>query len=290
MNLPCIGRLVSSRRTRFTAGIVLLFTAILAACHAPQPPQQTSAAAPSARPTTAGATRDALNPASPFAVAPTGAAAAMSDANNFNALIAKYPPAQQAQVKTWYQTHAVGATTFTSNAQWQWMRRHNYPTPDDILRASLMSDQQLRDLALRGDAKANFLYLARLADETTRIGGLAALPGRQQHRLKAELSASMDQALASGSAFAGYMFGDYYAALNGAEFAGTGRATGLIWADGFGDSNAIFHSPQALMGFPGVSGVRAAEVYFDMFAAAARVNPYFLNSGHIKGDLFIPSQ
>ena len=289
MNLPYIGRLVNSRRIRFTAGMVLLFTVILAACHAPQPPQQTSAAAPS-RPTAAGAPRDALSPASPFAVASKGASAAMSDANNFNVLIAQYPPAKQAQIKAWYQTHAVTATTFTSNAQWQWMRRHNYPTPDEILSASLMSDQQLRDLALRGDVKADFLYLARLVDETTRVGGLPALPGRQQRRLKAELSASMDRALASGSAFAGYMFGDYYAALNGAEFARIGRATGLIWADGFGDSNAVFHSPQALMGFPGVSGVRAAEVYFDMFAAAARVNPYFLNSGHAKGDLFTPLQ
>lgn len=220
------------------------------------------------------------HPESVFSHAVT--AMAMERADSFGALLARYPEAQRAQVKDWYAQHAAGSMAFTSNAQWQWMRQHDYPTPDDVLRATNMSDAQLRELAVQGDTKANFFYLARLLDD-------AAQPSSDKARVEAEMKATMDRALASGSAFAGYMYGDYYAAIQGSNAHSVGMAAGLIWAFDAGDVRAEF-APETLMGFPGVPVARAAGAYFDMVAAAARANPYFLDIKRGRGNSSMPLQ
>jgi hypothetical protein len=177
-----------------------------------------------------------------------------------------------------------------SRAQWQWMQQHDYPTPDDVLRASTMSKAELRDLATHGDTKANFFYLARLLDDYAQASKAFAAPSPNKTRLRTEMSASMNRALASGSAFAGHMYGGYYAALHGKKAVGVGTVAGIAWADNLGDSNALFLNPQAARGFPGVSAVKAAEAYFDMFAAAARLNPYFRSAYRGRGEPTIPMQ
>ncbi len=282
-----------SRRSHvpFLSEVAAVLCALaLAACQSSQGPEVPAAnPAPSASTTPAMHAGVATHP-SPFASKHASSAAATAGAKNFDALLARYPQDQRKRINAWFHKHASDSMTFTSNAQWQWMQQHDYPTPDDVLKASRMSEAQLRKLAATGDTKANFFYLARMLDNLAQAGGLAALPGRKRAQVRAELTASMDLALASGSAFAGYLFGDYYAALHGSDARGVGTAAGLTWVSSMGDSNGPMHNRRMAMGFPGVSGPRAAEVYFDMFAAAARVNPYFLKTRSSKGELLMPVQ
>lgn len=273
--------------TRVTCSAVLCICT-MAACQSPQAPQPAVTELPSEVSTSATAESGATHQDSPFVTTSMGAAA--TGAENYNDLLKRYPLTKQAQIKAWYAKHAAGSMTFTSNAQWQWMRQHDYPTPDDVLLASMMSEAQLRDLATQGDTKANFFYLARLLDDYAQANEVSAATSRSKTQLRAELSASMYRALASGSAFAGYMFGDYYAVLHSKNLAGVGVAAGLVWADSLGDSNAVLHNRQAAMSFPGVSGVQAAEAYFDMFSAAARTNPYFQDARRGRGKPSIPIQ
>lgn len=272
-----------------TAVAVAICMFALAACDSPQTPQSPVTQGETATSASTGAQPGTRYQNSPFATAPAGTAAAVAGADNYQGLLKRYPQAKQALIEAWFHQHAAGSMAFRSNAQWQWMQQHDYPTPDDVLRASTMPEAQLRELAAEGDTKANFFYLARLLDDFTR-GAASAASSRDMPRLQTEMTASMDRALASGSAFAGYLFEGYYAALHGEQTSGIGKAAGLIWADSFGDSNAVFLNQQAAMNFPGVSGVRAAEVYFDMFAAAAHANPHFLNARRGKGDLSISLQ
>lgn len=267
-----------------------LCTFALAACHSPQTPQSAATERLPAAPEPAPAQSGTAHQRSPFVTTTAGTAAVAAGADNYKDLLKRFPEAKQAQIKAWYAQYAAGSMSFTSNAQWQWMQKHDYPTPDDVLRASSISETQLRELATHGDVKANFFYLARLLEDHAQADEASAAPSHDKARLQTEMTASMDRALASGSAFSGYLFGSYYTALHGREGSGIGTATGLLWADTLGDSNGPFHNQQMAMGFPGVSGVRVAEVYFDMFTAAARVNPYFLNARHGQGGLFIPLQ
>lgn len=269
---------------------VAICTFALASCGSPQAPQSPVTQGETATSASPSARSDTQHQNSPFAIPPAGTAAAAAGARNYQDLLKHYSEAKQALIKAWFQKHAAGSMAFRSNAQWQWMQQHDYPTPDDVLRASTMPEAQLRELAIQGDTKADYFYLARLIDDYTQAGATPAASSHDKPRLQAEMTASMDRALASGSAFAGYLFGGYYAALHGEQAGDIGEAAGVIWADSFGDSNAVFLNQQATMNFPGVSGVRAAEVSFDMFAAAARANPYFLNARHGKGDLSIPLQ
>lgn len=274
------------------AGIVALLCALpVTACHSPPAPQSSADRDGLPVSPTSGVAASPAGPAvseSPFAVAPYGAAAAAAAVSDFGVLLARLPERRQAEVKAWYDDYAAGSMAFSSAEQWQWMRKLEYPAPDDVLRAARLSEARLRELALHGDIKANFLYLARLESEIARAGGLAALPIAEQARLRAELTESMGRALASGSPFAGYLFGGYYATLHGAEGAAVGSAAGLVWAAANGDTNAHLRNQRASMGFPGVSGVRTAEVYFDMVAAAARINPNFQFAMRTRDELLIP--
>lgn len=271
-----------------SAAAMCTCTLTLASCGSPPTPESPAAQGKPAASASTGPQSGTADRQSPFAAPPAHTAAIVSGADNYEDLLKYYPQAEQSRIRVWIREHADGSMAFRSNAQWKWMQQHAYPTPDDVLRASTMSEAQLHDLAAQGDTKANFFYLTRLLDDYARTGAAPAASSRDRTRLQTEMTASMDRALASGSAFAGYLFGGYYAALHGKQAGDIGHATGAIWADSLGDSNAVFLNPQATMGFPGVSGVRAAEVYFDMFAAAARVNPYFLNARRSQGELFIP--
>lgn len=266
------------------ATAIALCTLALAACDSPQTPVTETA---STTPTSASTQQGATPATSPFAIELTAAKAVSVD--DYGELLRRYPAAQQRQIKVWYERYAPESMAFLSSAQWRWMQQHGYPTPDNVLRASAMTDVQLRELATHGDTTANFFYLGRLLDDYTQAKETLGAPSPHEARLRAELSASMQRALASGSAFSGYMYGPYYAALHGEKAAGVGRAAGLTWADSFGDGRAVSKYPMAA-GFPGVSSARVAEVYFEMFAAAARINPYFLNARRGHGELLIPIQ
>lgn len=270
--------------------VVALCTTILPACHPPQTPSTDAASSP-AEPLTAALAKHGITPRpSPFAFHSATAAASAVSVTHFEELLQHYPLAQQRTIKAWYASHAADSMSFHTDAQWKWMQQRDYPTPDDVLRASTMTEVQLRILAMQGDTKANFFYLARLIDDYAQTDRSRPLLDQSKDRLRVEMSASMSRALASGSAFAGYMFGGYYAALHGKATADIGNAAGLAWVDSFGDSRPVFTNRQMALGFPGVSGVSVAEVYFDMFASAARLNPYFMNTYRGQGEALMPSR
>lgn len=260
----------------------------LTACHPPESQQDHPTTAGPISVVTPDARQEPVTMTSPFA--PTSASISASKANSYQELLRRFPEAHQELIKAWYASHAQDSMHFGSNAQWQWLQQHDYPTPDDVLQASVMTDAQLRELAANGDTKANFFYLARLLDDYTQANTASTTPTPHKAQLQSDLIASMDRALASGSSFAGYLFIPYYTALHGKQTTGVATAAGLMWADSFGDSNGLFHSRLMAFRFRGVSGVQTAEVYFDMFATAARANPYFKNTYRGRGELFMPVQ
>lgn len=270
--------------------VAAILCVLASACHSPQDPHVSAdVGSSSINPTSTSAQHPDASQSAPFVDKATTVISA-TVASNYNDLLQQYSPAQQAIIKAWYARYAADSLDFDSSGQWQWMQQHGYPTPDDVLRAAMLSTAQLRNLAISGDTKANFFYLARLleGENNTQMSEVAGAPNQNKILLQSEMSASMNRALASGSAFAGYMFASYYMALHNGDAIDIGRAAGLTWADSFGDSRPVFTNRGMAMGFPGISGVRAAEVYFDMFATAARTNPYFLNARHGQGNLFIP--
>lgn len=266
------------------AVVAAICTFVMASCRSRQTPVTELKAATSTS-THIPAQSSAKHQHSPFATKPAGAAAAAAGANSYKELLKRYPQAKQKQIEDWYAKYADDSMTFTSNEQWQWMQQHDYPTPDDVLRAYSMSESELRELAMQGDTKANFFYLTRLLHDYAQANRISST--RHKAGLRTKINASMDRALASGSAFAGYLFGSYYAALHGESEIGIGRAAGLTWVDSFGDGRAVYKYPMAA-GFPRVSGARVAAVYFDMFAAAASRKPYFLNEFRGRSTPLIP--
>lgn len=222
---------------------------------------------------------------SPFAA--KSAAVTAAPVGTYAALLQPFAPAQQTIITAWYASHAMESMNFRSDAQWRWMSAHDYPTADDVLRASAMTEAQLRNLAIHGDTKANFFYLAHLLDKLAQADGVATVPSQYKAELRAEAVASMDRALGSGSAFAGFMFGNYYARLHGYKMKALGDLCGLAWAGAAGDTRTPnLSSAQARLA--GVSGMQAAELSFDMFRAATRSNPHFLNARHAYGEPIMP--
>lgn len=275
------------RPFRWPVAAFLIVVPALTGCHSPpdfqaRTPERTSPASTQAPPQSA-----ALRLPSPFDV--THAGHGTFPVESFTALLERYSESEQATIKSWYANYAPHAMSIKRDAQWQWMQQHDYPTPDDVLQASLLSDAQLRELAMHGDVKANFFYLARLLERVSQANAAAGALSDTRYALRTELIASMNRALGSGSAFAGYMYGAYFVALHGQAAAGVGAAAGLTWAHGCGDWNALFGNEQMLTGFPGVSGARVAEAYFDMTAAAARINPRFQDAYRGHGELSMPS-
>lgn len=279
--LPAFG----NGRSRAPHGLVtgaIVSALAIGACHAPQPPQtgllQRASADDSAQ-------RPVVRTESPFV---SRQPATTRDAASFMQLLEGYPEAQQTVIKTWYAKYAPAAMAFTSNAQWQWMQQRDYPTPDDVLRAAGMSDDELRELAIHGDLKADYFHLARLLDASAQRRNASMLPGQSGQDLEQEMTGSMNRALASGSAFAGYLYGAYYTSLHGDGSAQVGAACGFAWARSRGDARATFTNPGFSTGFAGASGVAAAENYYDMIAAAARINSNFLSAYRGRGDPLIP--
>lgn len=288
MILPRQAAKCSHSQAPFRVAIaVAICTFVVASCHSPQAPQLSVTGHKAATPASTRTQSSARLAHSPFAAKPAGTAAVTAGANNYKELLKRYPQSKQKQIEGWYAKHANGSMTFTSNEQWQWMRQHDYPTPDDVLRALSMSESELRELAMQGDTKANFFYLVRLLHDYAQANKISNTPTLHTAGLREKINASMHRALASGSAFAGYLFGGYYATLHGEGKIGIGRAAGLTWVDSFGDGRPVYRFPMAA-GFPGASGARVAEVYFDMFAAAARRKPYFLNEFRGRSTPLIP--
>lgn len=290
--MPAHPRTLSARTWHLALNAAIIAVACmvtLPACHAPQSAKSPETDhAPTAQPaaTSQLGTTTLKSPFTPILRGTT--AVTVPSVRSFRDVISQYPASEKAQIIDWYALHAAGSMTFDSSAQWQWMQEHGYPTPGDVLRASSISDARLHELAIQGDTKANFFYLARLLDDDAQALASSTAIDPSRVLRHSELTASMDRALASGSAFAGYMFDNYYATLHGKNMANVGMAAGLSWVDTLGDPNGPFHSGQMAIGFPGVSGVHAAEVYFDMFATAARMNPAFMNTYGGRGESSMP--
>lgn len=70
--------------------------------------------------------------------------------------IAQYPPDQQQRILDFNQQH-LGVFRVNSAEQVAWMAQNGYPLPEDVIAAEGLTDENLRELAKRGNDKAGFL-------------------------------------------------------------------------------------------------------------------------------------
>jgi hypothetical protein len=108
-----------------------------------------------------------------------------------------------------FDSRYFGALTFVNDKQYEWLVRHGYPTPEEILAAEQMSDEELKARADFGNVKAAMFlserYLAEavaLAEHLTNAGEPLGEDYAQLITMAEEYG--RDFAL-TGSAFAGYM-------------------------------------------------------------------------------------
>lgn len=119
-----------------------------------------------------------------------------------------YTDEDQAIIRGFDSSH-FNALTFVNEKQYEWMVRHGYPTPEEILAAAQMSTEELEARAAFGNVKAALFladrYLAEaaaLANDLTKADD--PLDDDYAHLL--EMAEEHGRAFArSGSAFAGYL-------------------------------------------------------------------------------------
>ena len=122
-------------------------------------------------------------------------------ANNYDALLAQYTPEQQSRITDFYQRFADNrqmawryATkhifSFHSLEQLSWLVTAGFPTPEEILLAGEMSDEELHRQAQDGSLKAIGFWLDRVSDTIDTLE---------------EITRMETAALASGSPYAAYI-------------------------------------------------------------------------------------
>ena len=132
-------------------------------------------------------------------------------------LLARYTPAQRELIGSFYAAYGVGRESggkyafsnvfsFHSADQLRWLVSQGFPTPDDVLAAAMMSDEELKTLSDRGNFKASAFYLGRQSAQLPK-------PGEAVNR--AALAADVDHLklagdiLSEGSAFGPYAYARY---------------------------------------------------------------------------------
>ena len=125
-------------------------------------------------------------------------------------------------VESFYGNYGESVLTFDNPREFEWMERHGYPMPDDVLQASRKSDAELREQFELGDPKAGFFLLDRITNRSDSV-------------LNADESLFAERVLAVESPFSGYAYYHYYSGIKG-EWAVA--LSGLLWADFRGDWRA----------------------------------------------------
>ncbi len=151
-------------------------------------------------------------------------------ANSWTGLISRYSDVDRATINTFVGGLAPVAYLFHSEEELAWMAERGFPMPDDILAAATMSDADLLEMSLQGNAKAALLYQARDLDLERR--GLQAAS-------KEEAVAQMrvrGLAYASNSPFLGYLEAKRKAKIYPGDPSPSAGA--LAWAQLKGDTRA----------------------------------------------------
>ena len=101
------------------------------------------------------------------------------------------------------------ALSFVNEKQYEWMVRHGYPTPEEILVAAQMSKEELETRAAFGNVKAAMFLADRYLAEVTALANVltkADYPLDDDYAHLLEMAEEHGRAFAkSGSAFAGYL-------------------------------------------------------------------------------------
>ena len=141
---------------------------------------------------------------------------------NTTQMFAQLEGSDRKLVESFYGNYGEMVLEFDNSKEFDWIARHGYPMPDDVVTASRFSDDELRRKFEDGDPKAGYFLLDRMARRSNGHGTLDEL----------QLA---DRVLATDGPFSGYAYFRYYSQIEG-EWE---RAlSGLLWADLQGDWRA----------------------------------------------------
>lgn len=200
--------------------------------------------------------------------------ASVSKAQSYSALMLTLSAKDQTRVRDWYKRSGAPAMDAATANQIAWMQARGYPMPQDIARATLMTDTALKAAASTDDITAKILYTSRLLDEFEAliVTGISHNDDRRLH-LVIEIQQAMLRALASGSPYAGYLYAMKARLMypDNIESTSAAQLAGWVWASKFGDTRAIY-----LMKKPTVQAVDASTAASEMsvmLVMALNTNP-----------------
>ncbi|MFN3843673.1 MAG: hypothetical protein ACK4RW_10495 [Rehaibacterium terrae] len=200
--LSCIGCSESDRRAHERAGP--------ASDHPPGPVAVAVPPEPSPEPDAG--TPPALEPAAP-AVLPA----------NAEEMLSRLSAGDRERVLDFYRGYGGAVLDFHNADMYAWMARNDYPLPEDILTAAYLSDHELEARYRRGDIKAGYFLLDRMA---------RAIEQGEEDTFQGYLLA--EELTTYGGPFSGYAYYRYQMARGQVIDAWAG----LAWAHYLGDKRA----------------------------------------------------
>jgi len=100
-------------------------------------------------------------------------------AANLQEWVAQFPPDQQQRILDFDEKH-FGVYRVNSPEQVAWMAQNGYPLPEDVIAAEGLTDDDLRELARRGNDKAGFMLRERNIEKTRQKVDAYVAQGRTQ--------------------------------------------------------------------------------------------------------------
>lgn len=192
----------------------------------PAPATQTSGKPGRARSVTGAA---ASAPARPDSVD------AMAQPVHLSDLLTKFSDDQLRTIKAYYARYPDGMMAFATPEQLAWLRRRGFPMPEDIMRASYLTDRQLQQRAEAGDTLAAAFLAERLMQRSV---------DRQSYEDNAlDLMHLYHRVIESKSPFSGYFYTRYKSFRAERDYPDAARrlsfdaqAIGSLWARMLGDA------------------------------------------------------
>ena len=187
-------------------------------------------------------------------------------ASGFDQWVAQFPGDEKEQIVAFNDRH-FGVYRVNSPQQVAWMAQMGYPMPEDIVAAKFLSDQDLREMAARGNDKAGFMLHEREVDFLkTKYAELATQgqtrsdfwrndPNAMQYN-KDDLQYHQLM-LTSVSPFKGFVQAQDAVLDEDTEYAPATIISGLMWAQSFGD----FRVGQFIDAYVGNDPMRTAMLY-----------------------------
>src|SRR6056297_2762572 len=177
------------------------------------------------------------------APSPLAALGHAARAPDFEELLTAYDSVSATTLEE-FNARYTGAIAFRTDGEFEWMEKHGFPLPEEILAAADMPLPDLRRLADSGDPKAQFLYLDRTLQEVRELrqsylrsgispDGLKDIPEYGDALIRAAYAKSF--LTESDSPFAGYLMAEFSRAAFGNPY---GYMAGLLHASHLGDPRA----------------------------------------------------